>query len=443
MLNIKHFNKQVLNSRDSLKSHFSLFQSSSSSTSSPIQRQINSPTLRQINSPTNRSQNSASPSSTTPGTPQQKLQQQLLNNQQQLQLQQLHQQQQQQIQQYHQLQQNNNTTSPWNTPSKRTANQMSSNLVNSILNTNSTNSTTATSSSSNDSLVLESRTTKPLFNDDLVVIERSNRELELRLAASKQHQQHIQQQHLYHQQHQEQLYQTQKQLNNQLQQEQQYQTQKQLNNQFQQEQQYQQHREQLYQQQYQREKQMQQQQEQQQEHVQKQQKEQQEQQMKEQKEDQLNRKEDSPAAKSGKPRNIRFTLPSSSQKNRSAIVIDTIHNNNIGGFADVIYEECSHSDEVERIKKKISSRPLSECFSASQDNLGDEKSSTPQSFPSIGDLPSLSELSGNATFKSLTAQKLMSGISFNSVDTLLEVNLAAEARNKHNESTETIDFGVI
>jgi hypothetical protein len=66
--------------------------------------------------------------------------------------------------------------------------------------------------------------------------------------------------------------------------------------------------------------------------------------------------------------------------------------------------------------------------------------STPQSFPSIGDLPAAAELT---SFKSLTAQKLMSGLSFNSIDTLLEVNAAAEARSKHNESTETIDFGVI
>ena len=37
----------------------------------------------------------------------------------------------------------------------------------------------------------------------------------------------------------------------------------------------------------------------------------------------------------------------------------------------------------------------------------------------------------------------MAGLSFNSIDTLLEVNAAAEARNKLNESTETVDFGVI
>ncbi len=60
-------------------------------------------------------------------------------------------------------------------------------------------------------------------------------------------------------------------------------------------------------------------------------------------------------------------------------------------------------------------------------------------------------------FKSLTAQKLMAGLSFNSIDTLLEVNAAAEEsttttagaaaqnNNNHimNQSTETVDFGVI
>ena len=37
----------------------------------------------------------------------------------------------------------------------------------------------------------------------------------------------------------------------------------------------------------------------------------------------------------------------------------------------------------------------------------------------------------------------MAGLSFNSIDTLLEVNAAAEARSKLNESTETVDFGII
>ena len=68
-------------------------------------------------------------------------------------------------------------------------------------------------------------------------------------------------------------------------------------------------------------------------------------------------------------------------------------------------------------------------------------------------IPSFSDLStvnhdADVNFKSLTAQKLMAGLSFNSIDTLLEVNAAAEARTKLNESTETIpthsvDFGVI
>ncbi len=83
------------------------------------------------------------------------------------------------------------------------------------------------------------------------------------------------------------------------------------------------------------------------------------------------------------------------------------------------------------------------------------------------DLAGLSEdllsRGGNLEFKSLTAQKLMAGLSFNSIDTLLEVNAAAEARSRGggnpsnavvgnggpvsnvimNQSTETVDFGVI
>ena len=65
--------------------------------------------------------------------------------------------------------------------------------------------------------------------------------------------------------------------------------------------------------------------------------------------------------------------------------------------------------------------------------------SSAMSYPSLNDLT----INDIASFKSLTAQKLMAGLSFNSIDTLLEVNAAAEARHKLNESTETVDFGVI
>merc|ERR1711902_453947 len=61
------------------------------------------------------------------------------------------------------------------------------------------------------------------------------------------------------------------------------------------------------------------------------------------------------------------------------------------------------------------------------------------SYPSLSDLSVVNDVNC-ANFKSLTAQKLMAGLSFNSIDTLLEVNAAAEARNKLNESTETVDF---
>jgi len=66
--------------------------------------------------------------------------------------------------------------------------------------------------------------------------------------------------------------------------------------------------------------------------------------------------------------------------------------------------------------------------------------------PSLSDLGSIADLSAN--FKSLTARKLMAGLSISSIDTLLEVNAACAADNrkgtdKLDESTETIDFGVI
>ena len=73
--------------------------------------------------------------------------------------------------------------------------------------------------------------------------------------------------------------------------------------------------------------------------------------------------------------------------------------------------------------------------------------------PSLSDLGSIADLSAN--FKSLTARKLMAGLSISRIDTLLEVNAAAADNGnngggggnarRHNldESTETIDFGVI
>ena len=62
--------------------------------------------------------------------------------------------------------------------------------------------------------------------------------------------------------------------------------------------------------------------------------------------------------------------------------------------------------------------------------------------PSLADMGSIADLSGK--FQSLTARKLMAGLSISSIDTLLEVNTAHENKlSILNESTETIDFGVI
>ena len=109
--------------------------------------------------------------------------------------------------------------------------------------------------------------------------------------------------------------------------------------------------------------------------------------------------------------------------------VDTIHNNK-NLVQEVIYE----------IEPSSSSTDISRSSSQSTIKPGSGQESVAQSYPSLSDL-SLHEVSNN--FKSLTAQKLMAGLSFNSIDTLLEVNAAAEARNQMNESTETVDFGVI
>ena len=105
--------------------------------------------------------------------------------------------------------------------------------------------------------------------------------------------------------------------------------------------------------------------------------------------------------------------------------VDTIHNN-CHLEQEVIYEESmsdlSRSSSVSTLKPDWGS----------------------PDHPSLADLGSIADLS--AKFQSLTARKLMAGLSISSIDTLLEVN--SDERNNGklsilNESTETIDFGVI
>ncbi|QQP31702.1 Putative LOC100650169 [Caligus rogercresseyi] len=138
--------------------------------------------------------------------------------------------------------------------------------------------------------------------------------------------------------------------------------------------------------------------------------------------------------------------------------IDTIHNNR-NLTQEVIYEvESLLGDDEERcrgghekdvcteeetifVPSKLSSASSSFSKPLSSPPLQTSASSASVEYPSVTDL-SMKDIS-NQSFKSLTAQKLMAGLSFNSIDTLLEVNAAAEVRNRINESTETIDFGVI
>merc|ERR1719509_121057 len=110
---------------------------------------------------------------------------------------------------------------------------------------------------------------------------------------------------------------------------------------------------------------------------------------------------------------------------RPAPRVDTIHNNRLL-VQEVIYEEStsdlSRSSSVSTLKPDWGTAD----------------------HPSLADLGSIADLSSK--FQSLTARKLMAGLSISSIDTLLEVN--SDERNNGklsilNESTETIDFGVI
>lgn len=58
----------------------------------------------------------------------------------------------------------------------------------------------------------------------------------------------------------------------------------------------------------------------------------------------------------------------------------------------------------------------------------------------LGTFPSLSDLSLH--FTSLAAQNILKGVSINSIDTLVEVNMAAEKQNNRDVSVHT-DFGVV
>jgi hypothetical protein len=104
--------------------------------------------------------------------------------------------------------------------------------------------------------------------------------------------------------------------------------------------------------------------------------------------------------------------------------VDTIHNNRHLD-QEIIYEE--NMSDMSRSSSASTLKP--DCA---------------PDHPSLSDLGSIADLS--AKFQSLTARKLMAGLSISSIDTLLEVNAAHDSNPKLsilNESTETIDFGVI
>ena len=112
--------------------------------------------------------------------------------------------------------------------------------------------------------------------------------------------------------------------------------------------------------------------------------------------------------------------------------VDTIHNTRHLD-PEIIFEEGS--DMGSRSSSVSTLKPDYHPHGGGQgDHLPDH--------PSLADMGSIADLSGK--FQSLTARKLMAGLSISSIDTLLEVNTAHENKlSILNESTETIDFGVI
>ena len=122
--------------------------------------------------------------------------------------------------------------------------------------------------------------------------------------------------------------------------------------------------------------------------------------------------------------------PYGGRNNRTTLPVDTIHNNRLminnqdsslyGSILPTMDNNLSRSSSASTLKPDAPDHP------------------------SLSDLGSIADLSAN--FKSLTARKLMAGLSISSIDTLLEVNTAHDNHHKLsilNESTETIDFGVI
>jgi hypothetical protein len=122
------------------------------------------------------------------------------------------------------------------------------------------------------------------------------------------------------------------------------------------------------------------------------------------------------------------------------IVVNTLPNRMMGG-SNGHHHHNRFNRAVDTIHNRLSQEVIYEVPDSGESPAAKESVQT-TSFPSISDL-TLADIGGSNNFKSLTAQKLMAGLSFNSIDTLIEVNAAADARNNFNESTETIDFGVI
>jgi len=151
------------------------------------------------------------------------------------------------------------------------------------------------------------------------------------------------------------------------------------------------------------------------------------------------------------------SLSSGSSSTSGPSSIESVLDSNVASDSSDMRIERTNNDRVdERHVKAISYKDIVDAndeTAVNQDQLSNYSSSSslstvkPSSIgehPSLSDLGSITDLSGK--FQSLTARKMLAGLSTGSIDTLVEINAAHEKHESvgsHNESTETIDFGII
>lgn len=118
-------------------------------------------------------------------------------------------------------------------------------------------------------------------------------------------------------------------------------------------------------------------------------------------------------------------------ENKSAIIIGSEPNLALKNQEQCNLKEINSSNEINTIENNNKQKR----YSLSNDGKNDTNE--------LYNFPSLSDLSFN--FTSLAAQKILKGVSINSVDTLVELNMASNGAEKQNNCDVTVctDFGLV